>query len=292
MTLQRYPGVEPFEMLIKTHNAPRSRLRALRSLTLAALSCALLPLIGCTISVNEGDWDGYGHEGEWDEGDELAMCYEDYECCLEEAEGNPVFVEACEDTRDACVDEHDGDNSGDGDGDGDSGGNDSGGDDSGGHDSGGNDSGGNDSGGNDSGGNDSGGEVDDICIDLHINCLANAETLLDVEACEGLYEHCANPGECQGDCPNSCPDEDLGACLDTYSVCVAEAATEAEVSACASDFEGCVDEIGGSECLPDYTPEDLDVCLEEHDLCTACAANDEQIVTCKTIFDACINPPM
>ncbi|MCA9636136.1 MAG: hypothetical protein KC420_08940, partial [Myxococcales bacterium] len=79
---------------MRTHDlAPRHRgLRALRHLTLAALASALLPLTGCVITI--GDHVG-GHGGD-DDFDAIEACYDDYEECVDDADGNALFIDACE----------------------------------------------------------------------------------------------------------------------------------------------------------------------------------------------------
>lgn len=129
-----------------------------------------------------------------------------------------------------------------------------------------------------------GDDIPQVCFDLHANCIGEAETLEDVEACEALFEQCAHPGECPS-C--GCPEGTLDACLDTYAACTAAALSEADIDACAADFDACTAPFA-DECAVEDNP-NLDVCLAQHELCVACAENDEQVAACKTVFDSCMN---
>jgi hypothetical protein len=130
------------------------------------------------------------------------------------------------------------------------------------------------------------GETDEIpqaCFDLHANCIAGAETLADVEACEALFEQCANPGECP---MCGCPEGELEACLADYSSCTEAASSEPEVDACAAEFDACTQPFADL-CELGENP-NLEACLAQHELCVACAEGDEQIAACKTVFDSCM----
>ncbi len=127
------------------------------------------------------------------------------------------------------------------------------------------------------------GEVPQACFDLHANCLGQAETLADVEACEALFDQCATPGECP---MCGCPEGALEACLADYAGCAEAATSEAEVDACAAEFDVCTLEFADL-CEVGENP-NLDQCLAQHGLCVACAETDEQIEACKSVFDSCM----
>lgn len=126
-------------------------------------------------------------------------------------------------------------------------------------------------------------EVPQACFDLHANCIVQAETLADVEACEALFEQCSNPGECPS-C--GCPDGALEACLAEYAGCTEAASSEAEVDTCAAQFDACTEPFADL-CEIGENP-NLEVCLAQHGLCVACAEGDEQIATCQAVFDSCM----
>lgn len=127
------------------------------------------------------------------------------------------------------------------------------------------------------------GEVPSTCFDLHANCLDQAQTLADVEACEALFEQCSNPGECP---MCGCPEAEFDACLTCYADCSEAASSEAEVDACAVEFDACIEPFA-ELCELGENP-NLEMCLAQHDLCVACAEGDDQIAACKTVFDSCM----
>lgn len=246
----------------------------LRASTLASLVLAALgALAGCTIVV--GDNVGAGHDDAWEQ------CYDQYDDCLDAADGQKVLVDACGKQLDGCTAAADGDPTGGPAGDsagasaGDSAGASAG-----------------DTAGT-SAGDTAGSEVpaDEICVSLHKACIAGSDSIADTLACEALFDHCAHPGVCPEPCDKGCPEAGFDACLNDYAGCVAGSTKDYEVDACNVVFHGCVDDLGAPECLP-ADDAHTDECLAEHALCTACAEGDAELAACKDIFDTCISPPM
>lgn len=126
-------------------------------------------------------------------------------------------------------------------------------------------------------------ELPQVCLDLHANCIEQAQTLADVEACEALFDQCIDPGECPS-C--GCPEGALEGCLANYAACAEAAASEPEVDACAAEFDACTAPFADL-CEVAENP-NLDACLAQHELCVACAEGDEQIAACQTVFDSCL----
>lgn len=233
-----------------THTNPGLLCTSLPRLLLALLGAA--PLGGCQIIVDDHDEDAW------------AECYDDYQECLEDAKGDEDAVRFCGDALDACSPEggvapHDPPPPPPPNGD---------------------------------GGGDGGDEVpsEEICVSLHKACVAEADTLAEVLACEALFDHCSEPAECPT-CHDECPEAALDACLDEYGVCVGGATEEVQIEACDLLFGACVADAGADACLPEGD-EALDACLDEHALCTACADGDAELAACKAVFDACVSPPM
>lgn len=243
-----------FMMLLPGRGRPALRLASLVLATASALTS------GCTIIVGES---GGGHHdsSSWE------RCYEEYDDCLDDADGDKHAVEVCGAQLDVC----------DGGQDGDGGVTDGGGDGQGGD-------------GQDGDGQDDAPAVE-ICVSLHKTCIAGADSIEDTLACEALFDHCAHPEPCPNGCAEVCPEDGLAACLTSYGACVAAASIDVQVDACNAGFDGCVDGLGAPACLPDDDPL-VDACLTEHALCTACAGGDDELATCNDIFDACIQPPM
>lgn len=214
----------------------------------------------------------------------VQICENDYDACMADAQDG-FDRDWCEFERDFCLaecPEWEGDDGGygtDGDGGGPSGtGGGEGGDGDG------------DGGGDDGGNQPPEEEIPEVCFDLHASCIDQAETLQDVEACEALFEHCADPGECEHDCPNSgCPQGELDECLDGYSACTDQADTQGELDACEASFDVCVEGFDSSQCLPEDDGR-LEECLEEHALCVQCGVTPEHFEACKEVFDACMGP--
>lgn len=221
-------------------------------------------LVGCTIVVGD-----VGHDAR-DDQDAWEQCYEQYDDCLDAADGDKDAVLACGDQLDACTHEPDGDATATA---GASAGADGGADTA--------------ADGGADGGND-GAPSSEICVSLHQTCIASAVDIADTLACEALFDHCAHPGECP-DCSNGCPEAQLEQCLDDYAGCVAGATKDYEVEACNVVFDGCVAELGADACLP-ADDAHTDECLAEHALCTACAETDAELAACKDIFDVCVAP--
>ncbi|NJK31695.1 MAG: hypothetical protein HC927_04360 [Deltaproteobacteria bacterium] len=130
------------------------------------------------------------------------------------------------------------------------------------------------------------------CFEIHATCVAEAETIQEIDACEALFDHCIDPGECQDpECEPGCPQADLDACLDGYAGCLEYAASEAEVLECAAAFDGCAAMFDFSQCQPGYDEGLVDACLEQHGLCVACADTPEELAACKGVFDSCLQQP-
>lgn len=251
VTLRRAGGVEAIAM---PHTNPGLLGTSLSRLLLALLGAA--PLGACQIIVDDRDEDAW------------AACYGLYEECLLDAKGDEDAVRFCGDALDACSPEggvapheqppHEPPPSPPPNSDGDGG----------------------------------GAEVpsEEICVSLHKTCVAEADTLAEVLACEALFDHCSEPAECPN-CHDACPEAALDACLEEYGVCVGGASEEVQIEACDLLFGACVADAGADACLPEGD-EALDACLAEHALCTACADGDAELAACKVVFDACVSPPM
>lgn len=233
----------------------------------------------CVVSVGD-DWD-----------DSPEACYEHYEDCLEDAwPFGSHAIDACENLLDSCLEDcgTEGGHSDSGAASADSG--DSGdGDDS-------------DSADSDDGGDDGNGETetetdtgdgdgpDPACFELHATCVAAAQTIQDIDACEALFDNCIDPGPCEepGCEEPGCPQADLDACVDTYAGCAQAAQSADDVLACAGDFDACIAQFDVSLCLPSYDDQLVLECLTQHDLCTACADDAAEIAACKSTFDNCL----
>jgi hypothetical protein len=161
--------------------APAS-FRLLHPLARAAGSGVLLGLMStaCVVSIHDGGW------GDPEE------CYDEYGDCMDDADNSSEY-DACEKTLDACLDANaNADEAGDdptdtstGDGDG---------DDAPPHADADSDS-------------DTTAGPDPVCFEIYATCVGVAETVQDVETCAALFDHCANPGECQNpDCGCSEPE--------------------------------------------------------------------------------------
>ncbi len=228
---------------------------------------ALLGLLSsaCVISVHDGGW-----------GSDQDECFDEFGDCMDDAESQSEFA-ACESTLDACIDgggSHGDEAEGDGDGDGppaDSG-----------------DGDGDVPPHTDSGsGSDSSSGPDAACFEIYATCIGDAETLQEVEACEVLFDHCANPGECPS-C--GCPQAELDACLDGFAGCLETVTCQADADACAAEFDACAAQFDFSECQAGYDEATLSACLDQHGLCVACADTPEQLAACTSAFDTCLNP--
>jgi hypothetical protein len=231
------------------------RPRALAKLGLTgALAGALVSLAGCHWLL----WPVH-------EEDDFEFCDDAYDDCLEWA-ATPEDAQWCEDDVKACYeaceggweedDEDDEDDEGEGEGEGE-------------------------------GESESeSGEEADVCIDLFGNCIDGAETLEDVEACEAVYDHCVNPGECPLPECGGCPTEALDACLDHYAECAALADTPEKVEVCAASFDGCTADFA-DECAVEQNP-NLEPCLDQHELCVACAEDELQVAACQDVFASCM----
>jgi hypothetical protein len=212
-------------------------------------------LTGCLVAVAGCHWVLWMHDE-----DELAYCDWDYEDCMENAvseedeEWCEDLVEACYEACEAGWEDDEADDADEADE--------------------------ADERGEDQGDTDG---IPPACFDLHANCIEQAQSLADIEACEALFEQCSNPGPCPG-C--GCPELELEACLSEYAECTATATTEIEVDACAAQFDACIHPFADS-CEIGENP-NLEACLAQHQLCVACADGDEQIAACKAVFDSCM----
>jgi hypothetical protein len=259
----------------------------------------------CVVSVHDGDWDGSPE-----------ACYEHYEDCLDDAwPFGAEAIGACETLLESCLEDcgTEGDDSGSGSTGATGGSSDGDGGDSGdGGDAGDGDSEGGDpppradEGGDGDGDPDTGTETETDtgtssgdgdgdgpnpeCFDLHAACVAAAETIQDIEACEALFDNCIDPGPCdEPGCEEpGCPQAELDACVDVYAGCAAAAETEVEVLACAAEFDACIAQFDVSLCLPNYDDALVLECLEQHELCIACADDASEIDACKVTFDNCL----
>jgi hypothetical protein len=261
-------AVEPF--MQTTTDSTSSTVGKLRRLGAPLLLTPLFLTAGCHWAFA---WAGEAH-GEAT----IQACEDEYDQCMSEAQDG-FDRDWCQFERDWCFEECPEFDDGGGYG-----------------DDGGDDGYGDDGGGDDGGADDGGGtpdvppddDIPQVCFDLHQSCIEQAQSLQDVEACEALFEHCADPGECDHDCPNAgCPQLELDACLDEYSACTYEADTQSEVDACGSVFDACTAAFDTSECLPEDDGR-LDQCLEEHALCVKCGETPEHFEACKEVFDSCM----
>lgn len=230
-------------------------LSSFSALAIAALGGVL---VGCTVIV--GDNVG-GHHGDDEQADPWEQCYEQYDDCLDDADGEKAAVEACGKQLDACS-----------------------------HEPGDDATTGADGGGEPTTGSAAEVPAPEVCVALHQTCVAAADDVADTLACEALFDHCAHPGECP-ECEDGCPEDQLEICLDDYAGCVAAAVKDYEVEACGVLFDGCVAERGATACLSEDDAH-TEACLAEHALCTACADSEAELAACKDIFDACTSPPM
>jgi hypothetical protein len=215
-------------------------------------------------------------------------CFEQFEDCMDDADSRHD-ADACEALLDDCLAACDDDSAGQSSS-GDDGRSPSDDDDPSRADD---DDGGGDGDGGDSDGDDGGdGDGDGpnpTCFAIHATCVAEAQTLQDIEACEELFDNCIDPGPCESEeCEPGCPQAQLDACVDGYAECAAAAVSEQDVHACAAAFDGCIAEFDVSLCLPNYDDDLVAECLDQHDLCTDCAEDEDQLAACKTAFDNCL----
>ena len=134
-------------------------------------------------------------------------------------------------------------------------------------------------------------DPDQACFDIHATCIAEAESLQDVAACEALFDNCTHPGPCdQPECEDEpgCPQADLDACVEDYSACSASADSPEAIAACAMAFDGCIADFDVEACLPSHDDDHVAVCLAQHELCVSCAPNDDALEACKAAFDTCL----
>lgn len=231
----------------------------------------------CVVSVGDDDWGS------------PEACYEHYEDCLDDAwPFGSNAIDACENLLDSCLedceaqaDSHSdtGSSSDSGNpGDGDSGSADS------------------DDGGDGDGDSETGMETGDgdgpdpACFELHATCVAAAQTIQDIEACEALFDNCIDPGPCdEPGCEEpGCPQAELDGCVDAYAGCAELAQSADDVLACAGDFDACIAQFDVSLCLPNYDDQLVLECLTQHELCIACADDAGEIAACKSTFDNCL----
>jgi hypothetical protein len=130
------------------------------------------------------------------------------------------------------------------------------------------------------------GAIDPACFDIYSTCVSQATSLLEIDACEVLFEHCANP-ECST-CEPECPGAGFEMCLDTYTQCVGAAMTGAEASLCEAEFDVCAEDHADPECTSTLDPDLLEECLDEHALCLDCLDDPAQAYACMATFEACV----
>jgi hypothetical protein len=279
--MRNLPLNHPSSSLLSLH---LGRLRRAGILGILGIATGLAS--ACVVSVGD-DWDGSPE-----------ACYEHYEDCLDDAwPFGSDAIDACQNLLDSCIEDC-GTEGGDPDTGGSSGGSGSSSEgDSGSADSG--DGGDGDSGGADEGGDgdpETGMETgvgdgpDPACFQLHATCVAAAQTIQDIEACEALFDNCIDPGPCdEPGCEEpGCPQADLDACVDAYAGCAQAAETAADVLVCAGDFDACIAQFDVSLCLPSYDDGLVLECLTQHELCIACADDADEIEACKSTFDNCL----
>jgi hypothetical protein len=219
----------------------------------------------CVVSIHDG----------WSDAKE--ECFDDYDDCMDDIHG-PGDAAACEAVLDACLEacdagdddaaaDTDDDGPGDGDGDDDE-----------------------DPPRAETGdGDGDGDEPDPACFTIHATCVAEAQTLQDIEACEALFDNCIDPGPCESEaCEPGCPQAQLDACVSGYADCAAGALTPEDVIACEASFDGCVAEFDVGLCLPNYDDDLVLECVEQHELCVACADDAGELAACKMTFDNCL----
>lgn len=258
-----------------TRRSPLTASRLTRLALTGVLAGGLFSVAGC-------------HWLLWMHGDDLEVCDDIYEDCMDWASNEQERqtcrreVEDCYEACDGSWEDEGGDDSVADEGDSGNGDADAGGEQ--GNDDGDSDDGDDGDAGDDGDDGDTGGDPG-VCIDLFANCLGSAEDLADVEACEALFDHCIDPGQCR-DC-GGCPTEDLDACLSSYASCSALADTPEKVELCGAAFDTCVAPFA-AECQVSENP-NLGVCLDQHELCVACAEDDEQLGACQLVFDSCMS---
>lgn len=131
--------------------------------------------------------------------------------------------------------------------------------------------------------------VNPACFELHVTCVQQAETVVDVEACEALFSQCASADHCEGTCPMVCPDPALQQCLDAYVGCTQRSTTVQDEAVCAENFDGCAAGITDDRCLPIYDPSEMEPCLEQHALCVECIETAADLYVCRDVFQACVS---
>ena len=257
---------------LRRQHAPAPR----RPLLRAGLVGVMMGLTSaCVIEIGGSGW--YGEDGH-----SIEACFEVYDDCMDEVDGHEEIV-YCNDALDSCIEACEAETGGEDDsgnadsrGDGDSGDGDPG------------DPGDGDGDNPPRGDGDGDEDPNAACFELHANCVAEATTIQDIEACEALFDNCVDPGPCH-ECPEpGCPQDELDACVATYAACAAAAISSDDILACEADFDGCIGGFDISLCLPNYDDELVAACLEQHDLCVACADDADALAACMTTFDNCL----
>lgn len=229
-----------------------------------------------------------------------ARCFEAYFDCLDDSP--PSAHGACLEQRDACLSwcdtSYDADDCSKGDDDCWSEDDDEGDDaglpisedsEGGARDSGGDDTGDDSTSGSSDSDGQGGEEPDDACFTLHVNCVARATTIYDVDACETLFDQCVDAGSCGGGCEPTCPDPEIVRCLDEYVECADGVTSVDELDACMAGFDSCSQGLSDETCVPSAGPEVVEPCLEQHALCVECVEDSADLVVCRDVFEACVS---
>ena len=132
-------------------------------------------------------------------------------------------------------------------------------------------------------------DLTELCIDLQIECLEDAENSNDVEACGALFDHCAAPQACVGECSAACSAHSLSGCLGSHIDCSGAAESADDLEDCADNLDQCTENLGNAQCLPSGDSELLDACLKEHSLCISIGFGDpeEQEKVCSAALATC-----
>ena len=130
--------------------------------------------------------------------------------------------------------------------------------------------------------------IDPACFDILAACVDAAETIQDIDACEALFDNCANPPPCEECEEPGCPQAELDACVEDYGACADAADTNEEVLACEAGFDDCIGQFDVGLCLPNYDDDLVSVCLGQNHLCVACAEGPEGLAACQGAFENCL----
>jgi len=133
-------------------------------------------------------------------------------------------------------------------------------------------------------------EAHPACFSMHVNCLGQASSVGEVDACETLFDQCARAEPCEQDCELTCPNPYVEACLGEYAGCMSTATSADLVEVCAANFDVCVTGVDDGGCLPAHDPDAVDSCLQQHALCVECIESDDDLRVCRDIFQDCVDP--